>query len=178
MKGRLVSLERDYVKEEWKLTITSKDSQLAKDFEKLNNSDVSIELKKYRDRRSLNANAYLWKCLQEIAEAIGSDKWDVYLQMIKRYGKHIYIVVKPAAVKDFMKSWRECEIIGDIIVNGQKGVQLLCYPGSSEYDTEEMRKLINGVVSEMKDMDLRIPATEDLERAIAEWENQSIHHPS
>jgi hypothetical protein len=46
-----------------------------------------VEFKQYREKRSYDANAYLWVLLQKIAEVVKSDKWSVYLLMLKRYGQ-------------------------------------------------------------------------------------------
>ena len=61
--------------------------------------EKAFEVKEYKEKRSLNANALLWRCLGEMASALHTDKWDVYLQMLKRYGTYTYICVKPKAVE-------------------------------------------------------------------------------
>ena len=134
---------------------------------------LSITAKKYRQKRSLDANALLWLCLGRIAEALRTDKWEVYLQMLKRYGKFTYICVKPNVVDAVKAQWRECEVIGNVNINGQEAVQMLCYFGSSTYDTKEMSVLIDGVISEMKEMGLQLPTSEDMRRALELWEKQS-----
>ena len=131
---------------------------------------LTITARPYRKKRSLNANAYLWACIGEIATAMTADKWKIYLMMLKRYGKYTYIVLKPEAVERMQAAWRETEIVGDISVNGEPGVQLLCYYGSSTYDSKEMSALLDGVVSEMKEMGLVPPPTEEMNRAIRQME--------
>lgn len=133
---------------------------------------LDIEMKKHRERRSLDANALLWSCLGEIAAAIRSDKWTVYLKMLKRYGKYTYIVVKETAVDRMKQQWRECEVVGEITVNGEKAVQMLCYFGSSLYDTKEFSVLLDGVISEMQEMGLETPTGRDMQRALDMWENR------
>ena len=144
-------------------------------FEKL-----SIKVAKFREKRSLDANALLWLCLGRIANAMESptDKWDVYLQMLKRYGKFTYICVKPNVVEAVKAQWRECEVIGDVDINGQEAVQMLCYFGSSTYNTKEFSILLDGVISEMKEMKLQPPASEDMRRALEQWEKQHEKHNS
>jgi hypothetical protein len=62
---------------------------------------------------------------------------------------------------------------GLITVNGQKAVQMLCYFGSSTYDTKEFSTLLDGVISEMQEMGLEVPVTADMERALEMWEKQN-----
>ena len=40
------------------------------------------KLEEYKEKRSLNANAYAWKLMDLIAEKIGSTKDEVYLSLI------------------------------------------------------------------------------------------------
>ena len=141
-------------------------------YEELKDCDkLSLKISKYRAKRSLNANALLWACIGDIAKVMNppADKWDIYLLMLNRYGKYTYIVVKPNMVESVKKVWRECEVVGDIDMHGEKGVQMLCYFGSSTYDTKEMSVLIDGVVSEMKEMGLQPPVSKDMKRSLEEW---------
>ena len=132
-------------------------------------SDRLFDLSEHKQKRSLNANALLWHCLGEIANALNTDKWEVYLQMLKRYGKYTYICVKPNVVDSVKKQWRECEVLGDIEINGQKAIQMLCYFGSSTYDSKEFSILLNGVISEMEEMGLATPESEEIERIMEQW---------
>lgn len=131
---------------------------------------VDVRLKKYRKHRSIDANHLLWHCLGEIAKELQADKWEVYLQMLRRYGKFTYICVKPSAVEALKEQWRECEVIGEVDIHGEKSIQMLCYFGSSTYDSKEFAILLDGVISEMKEMELPIPASHIMEKAIADWE--------
>ena len=121
------------------------------------------DLKEHKEQRSNDANGLLWSCLQEIANAIHTDKWSVYLTMLKRYGKFSYVIVHPDAVDSMRKQWRELEVVGEVDVNGRKGVQLLCYYGSSTYNTKEFSVLLDGVISEMKEMGLTPPPTKEMQ---------------
>lgn len=131
-----------------------------------------FDITEHKEKRSKDANALLWACLGELAEALRSDKWEVYLQMLKRYGKYTYICVKPHVVDAVKKQWRECEEIGHINIGGQDSVQMLCYFGSSTYDSKEFSVLLDGVISEMKEMGLDTPADKELERAIKRMEEK------
>ena len=107
--------------------------------------------------------------MQEIAQAIDTDKWSVYLQMLKRYGKFSYVIVKETAVDAIKKQWRECEEVGTIDIHGEKAVQLLCYYGSSTYDTKEFSKLLTGVIDEMRQMGLTPPPDRQTQELLNQW---------
>lgn len=141
--------------------------------EKYVDKDLDVELKIHREKRSLTANGLLWSCLGEIAAALRTDKWNVYLMMLKRYGKYTYICVKPNVVKSVKAQWRECEEIGEININGEKAVQLLCYFGSSTYDSKEFSVLLDGVISEMKEMGLKTPSEREFDMVIESWKKSN-----
>ena len=140
--------------------------------EGMEGKDLDITVKEHKEHRSKDANALLWACLGEIAAALHSDKWEIYLMMLKRYGRFTYIAVRPHAVEAVKKQWRECEVVGNTYTNGEQTVQLLCYFGSSTYTTKEMSKLLDGVISEMEEMGLNRPTSAEMKRAIAEWERK------
>jgi hypothetical protein len=172
--GRFLSVSRDWQTGHYQITFTVNEPSALGEIEKIQKSDkLSITAKIWRNRRSLDANALLWACLGEIAAALKTDKWDVYLKMLQRYGKYTYICVKPNVVEAVKAQWRECEEVGKVNINGQEAVQMLCYFGSSTYDSKEFSVLLDGVISEMKEMGLQPPPTGDIKRAM---ENYGQHN--
>lgn len=119
---------------------------------------VNVIFEPERKPRSTDANALLWACISDIAQELRRDKWEVYLELLKRYTKGTYIICKKKAVEAFKRSWRECEEVGEIEVNGQMATQLLCYPGSSTLDSKEFAVLLDGTIDEMKEMGLPTPS--------------------
>lgn len=132
--------------------------------------DAEWDLTEHKQIRSTDANGLLWSCLQELAVKLHTDKWSVYLMMLKRYGKFTYVLVKPKAVEAMKSQWREIEEVGEVDVNGEKAIQLLCYYGSSTYDTKEFAHLLDGVISEMKDQELKLPTDKRTKELLDEWE--------
>lgn len=130
---------------------------------------LDVEVKVHRNRRSLNSNAYLWILLQKIAEALKTDKDAVYLLMLERYGQFTHIIVKPQVVDKIIAEWRTVRNLGEVTLNGQKGVQLQCYFGSSSYTTKEMATLIDGVVSECKELGIETLPEDEIKRMSEEW---------
>lgn len=125
-----------------------------------------VEIKIHREKRSLNANSYCWKLCTEIASVINSDKDSVYLLMLKRYGVSDLIPISnQVPIDDYIKYY-------DIESKTDKYTWYKIYKGSSKYDTKEMSVLLNGIVSECKEMG--IPTKEDLEieRMVKEWERE------
>lgn len=168
-KGKLTDVSRDWSTGKCKVTFLV-DRDISEELEEIQDKPLRVTAVEWRDKRSLNANRMLWACIGEIAVALKADKWEIYLQLLKRYGKYTYICVKPEAVAAVKAQWRECEEIGKIDIHGDEAVQLLCYFGSHSYDTKEFANLLDGTISEMKEMHLPTPPSADMKRALQEWE--------
>lgn len=169
--GKLQNVNRDWQTGQFNITFTVNETAAINEIDAIKDCEkLSITAKKYRQKRSLDANGMLWACLGELAATLHTDKWEVYLQMLKRYGKYTYICVKPNVVESMKMQWRECEVVGDININGKEAVQMLCYFGSSTYDTKEFSVLLDGVISEMKEIGLQPPPTQEMQRALDQWE--------
>ena len=169
--GTIKTINQDFITGDVNITFSVNEKTLIyPEYERLKASKkLSVVAKQYRKKRSLDANAYLWVLLQKLAEVLKSDKWSIYLQMLRRYGQFTYIVVKPGAVEAVKKQWRECEEVGEIDVNGTKAVQMLCYDGSSTYDSREMSVLIDGVVSEGQELGIETLPPTELQKMKESW---------
>lgn len=127
---------------------------------------LRLSVKKWKDKRSNQANKLLWDMLGTIAIESGEDKWQVYLEMLKKYGKFTYVLIKPNALESLRETWRETEVLGNVEVNGTTATQVICYFGTSSMDTAEFSKFIDHVKDEMVALDLQPPCSEDMRRAI------------
>lgn len=174
--GKVQNIVKDYETDKWQITFTVNEPSAINEISSIRSCEkLSITASDYKeknDNHSDRAMRMLWACLSDIAKSMRppADKWDVYLLMLKRYGKYTYICVKPNVVDAVKAQWRESEVIGEIDINGQKAVQMLCYFGCSTYDSKEFSILLDGVISEIKEMGLTPPPSEDMRRALEQWE--------
>ncbi len=128
--------------------------------------DVKID--KHREKRSLNANAYLWKLVTEIGNILNKSKEEVYLQMLIDYGQSEMVsILSEIDVKGYFKYYK---LAGTSLLNGKEFNHYKVYKGSSEYDTKEMSILLNGVVQEAKNLGIKTKDDIELERLVEEWE--------
>ena len=127
--------------------------------------DVKID--KHREKRSLNANAYLWKLVTEIGNVLNKSKEEVYLQMLIDYGQSEMVsILSEIDVKGYFKYYK---LAGTSILNGKEFNHYKIYKGSSEYDTKEMSILLNGVVQQAKNLGIKTKDDIELERLLEEW---------
>lgn len=138
------------------------------EYEKLKEKKLFILLKKHFNKRSLDANAYAWKLITEIANELRLSKEDVYLMMLKRYGQsEIISVLAHIPLQGFVKYFEEA---GESELNGKTFKHYKIYKGSSEYDTREMSILIDGIVSEAKELGIQTDTPEQIKEMMRRYE--------
>ena len=133
----------------------------------LKDQELQIDVDKFRNKRSLNANAYCWKLITQIADKTKTDKWSVYKELLVRYSNsYEYLIVKPQAVKSLEKVFRVIKNVGEGQIKGNKAIQIQGYYGSSTFNTKEMSTFIDGVVSECKELGIETETKEEIERLL------------
>lgn len=131
--------------------------------------EVTVEVKLKRRHRSLDANAALCAMLGDMAAVLHTSKDELYLQMLERYGVFTHVIVKPNVVERVKAEWRTVRVLGEVTVNGQTGIQLQCYFGSSTYNSKEFSVLLDGVISEAKEIGVEYISEADKALMLSEW---------
>ena len=135
--------------------------------DELNDKTLSIEVKQYRAKRSLNANNYSWKIITEIGNVLRASKEEIYLKMLKRYGQSDLIsVLSHIPVEHYFKYYEEA---GESELNGKMFTHYRVYKGSSEFDSREMSIFIDGVVSEAKELGIQTETPDELAKMKSLW---------
>ena len=133
----------------------------------LNQPDKLYEVKEYHQKRSLNANAYAWVLIGKIADALRANKEDIYLLMLKRYGQSEMVsVVSTVNPSGYFKYYAEA---GRTFLQGKEFIHYKVYKRSSEMDTKEMSILIDGIISEAKNLDIEVLPPSEIERIKTQW---------
>ena len=128
---------------------------------------LSIEVKPYRQHRSLNANAYAWSLIGRIADILRAGKDEIYLKLLKRYGQSELIsVLSHVPIGNYVKYYEEA---GESKLNGKDFTHYRVYKGSSEFDTREMSIFIDGVVSEAKKLGIQTETPNQIAEMKALW---------
>lgn len=142
---------------------------------------LDVEIKKQRKRRSLDANAYYWKLVSEIADAIHVSKPYMHNYLLRKYGQievidgqGVYMVIPDT--ESAQKSIDEAQTYHlkptSQVKEGKDGIMYRTYmmlKGSSEYDTKEMSHLIDGLVGECKELGIETLPPEELGRMMMEY---------
>lgn len=167
--GKLFGISKDFETNKYIISFLMNEGNLSF-IDEIKDKALTVSANVFKKNRSNNANRLLWECIGQMAKAKKMDKWDVYLDALKHYGKYTYGVFRPQAVPDLKRIWREVEVIGEVECNGQTGIQCLLYYGSSTYDTKEFAAFLDCIFAEMEGMGLETPTQKELQRSLEEWE--------
>lgn len=137
---------------------------------------LDIDLKKHRSKRSLNANAYMWVLIGEIAQKTGEPRTEIYRNAIQDAGVMKPLVVREKIVDEVLRMLTDVKPsgTGDFALEGHTKngwTEVYLYVGSSKYNTEEMSRLIDYIVSEAKQLGIDTMTPEEIERLKAQWQN-------
>lgn len=159
---------------EGKLTITLESSGIgAEEITGLLKLDrLDAELKKHHEKRSLDANAYYWLLVGRIGKVTGDDRNRIHNMMLNRYGELERMPdgsLVPFCIRDdidylgfpypHLKPTQKTLSKGNRLYRWYYQIK-----GSSEYNTSEMSALIDGAVSECREMGIETLPPEELER--------------
>ena len=133
---------------------------------------LSIEVKKYRQKRSLDANCYCWALIDKLAEKLNLKPIEVYKKAIHEIGVREIIPIKNEAVDRYKEVWQNnglgwlCETVPSKL-NGYTNV--VAWYGSSVYDSKEMSRLVDNIVEECKLQNIETLTPQELESMKASW---------
>lgn len=180
LTGKIVDMSIDFLSGKPKLMLELNENQTAKAlYDSLKDCDkLSIKIAKYREKRSLNANAYMWTLCTKLAEERSKDgikvtKDDVYREEIRALNVCYDDEIEPEKVKWRCTAW---EMIGtgwitervDFTADGNKEI-IRFYYGSSRYNTKQMSRLIDNIVQDCKAVGIETKTPEELERLKSLW---------
>lgn len=169
LRGTVTGLTRDFKTGKLKFTVEVEEGN-PEDIEAMMEKDAAIRIEEFRTHRSKNANALMWACLSKIAATeMKGDRYTYYLQALRKYGKCTLVSIKPEALDAWKKSWRECEVVGERAGR----LDVLCYFGSSTYNTKEFSVLLDGIIDDMKQAGIETPTQEELQRSLDLWQRSN-----
>ena len=133
---------------------------------------VRLIFKSWKEKRSLNANAYCWALINQIANVLKSSKEDVYLRMLKDYGQSEVVSIRSNINPEgYFKYFDE---IGKGYVGNKEFTHYKLFKGSSEYDTQEMSILIDGVIQEAEALGISTLTPNEIEQLKQRWGDEAI----
>lgn len=168
--GRFKGLGIDLMSKQQRLEIEV-DNDIREEYEALRDKPkLKIRITKYKKKRSLDANAYYWTLLTKFADVVGLSNPEAHNMMLRGYGqseifdgKAVYVTIP-----DTEESEKKVNNATDYhlaptsqVRMGNDDVMYRTYRllrGSRTYDTKEMSRLIDGLITCCKEAG--IPETE------------------
>ena len=154
------------------ITVTVTDN-FAQEYEELKNNDVSVEIKKFFKKRSLDASAYAWTIIDKIAEKTGERKKDVYRHAIREIGGVSTIIcVRDIAADSLCRGWEE-HGTGWMTEKTKSKIpgctNVTLWYGSSVYDTKQMSALIDSLIQDAEALGIPTITEREKEQLIGRW---------
>ena len=132
------------------------------------------DIKEYRERRSLDANAYMWVLVGKLSGKLGLPPEEIYRAAIRDVGDNYEVMpVRNDALERWKTIWQSnglgwlCEEIGPSKLDGYTNVRN--FYGSSAYDKAQMSRLINNIVQDCKALAIETLTPAELARLTEEW---------
>ena len=146
------------------LIIFAPDEDFSQAYEELKGcGKLSLEIKRYRRKRSLDANAYHWVLVGKLAKVLGMSNPEVHNMALRGYGqpeiyegKGVYMTIPDTdSARHKVDNAMDYHLAPTSQVReGNDGVMYRTYKllrGSHTYNTEEMARLIDGMITLCKD---------------------------
>ena len=174
MRGRILTPPAMGINRKWQISLELDEQP---DFyDRLKDKDISVEIKQYRQKRSLNANAYFHTLVDKIAAKQRVTHTEIHNRLIADYGT-LDDQINNIILDDSIP-WLRLETIHlrpttatRTMDNGKLYRVYLVMRGSHTYDTAEMSRLIDGTVEEAKALGIETLTNDEIERMKSLWMN-------
>ena len=133
-------------------------------------TEIDIDIKEHKEKRSLNANAYFHKLVDELRQKLKISFAACKNHLITSYGQLEYIDDVPAVIKTNIEPERMREIetlhcLPIAVKEVEEGAYWYrLYRGTHTYNSREMAMLIDGTIEECKEQGIETMTPNELER--------------
>lgn len=134
----------------------------------------TAEIKPYREKRSLDANAMYWQFCGQLARSLGVLAEEVYRRHIKDMGVYDVLCVQTAALESFTRRWRSGHIGRRVETRESKlpgCTTVLAYYGSSDFDRAEMSRLIDACMEDCRAVGIETISDRERSLLLEEWDS-------
>lgn len=184
LSGQIKDFALDFRTGKATLTLTINEKQSAMNmYDELNAAEkLSFKIDKYREKRSLDANSYMWVLCGKLAEVLSDEKVkhtkeDIYRNAIKEIG--VFKDFQGLSEKDAKTLRHAWEMLGtgwlteqvDYMPDGDN-VIVRCYYGSSQYNTKQMSRLIDNIVQDCEAAGVETKTPDQIAEMLSLWEQQ------
>lgn len=173
MTGRLIDLSFGMNRKQ-RVTIEV-DRDFREDFDRLKDTELDVEIKKRRNRRSLSANAYFHVLVSKIAAERGGSEDSVKEWLVCQYGAlakdkdGATVGFKLPASVDVSTIYPYVKCFDSREENGKLFNCYLVYKQTHLMDSKEMARLIDGAIEVAREMGIDTDTPEQMARYKELW---------
>lgn len=150
-----------------KVTLTAPRSKVKMLSALADDKAYDVQVKLHREKRSLEANAYAWVLINEMANVLLRGKDDLYVEMLKEYGQTSYIAVRTdVPISGYIKYFDLDEYVE---LDGVEYASYKVYKGSSEFDTREMSIFLDGIIERAQELGIDTRTPDEVARIKSQW---------
>lgn len=169
--GKIIDISIDYGTGKPRITLLLDNNEL-ESIDELKDLKLNIELKKWYQKRSLDANAYAWVLLGKLQEVLNIPKEIIYKDLIKYVGDYEVIPIKNEAVEKFENAWSKTGLgwVTETTKSKLEGyTNVIAYYGSSSYNSKQMARLIDLIIQECKQQNIEVMTEEEINSLLESW---------
>ena len=141
--------------------------------ETLKDRDITADFKIFREKRSLNANAYAWTLIGKLAEKMNLPSLEVYRGYIKEMGVYRDIEITESAENTMKTVWTAYGLgwIAEKVDFAEREgfITLRLYYGSSVYNSKQMNRMIDSIVQDCKEQGIETMTPDEIALLKARW---------
>lgn len=145
------------------------------DYDRLKDCDVNVEIKKWREPRSKDANAYFHVLVNKIAEAQSLGDDEVKRSLVVEYGAlakdedgNTLGAMLPVSA-DIDEFYPYTRLYKSMTLDGKEYHCYLFYKQTHTLDSKEMARLIDGAIYVAKSLGIDTDTPEQIARYKEEW---------
>ena len=173
MRGRLVDLTIGLNRKQ-RVTVEI-DRDFREEFDRMRGTELDIEIKKHREKRSKSANAYFHVLVNKIAAERGGSDEATKAALVVEYGAlakdsdGLTVGFKLPASVDASTIYPYVKCFDTREENGKLFKCYLVYKQTHLMDTKEMARLIDGAIEVAKELGIETDTPEQLARYKENW---------
>lgn len=175
MRGKVAGIIKDG--KEYYITFRVDD---VAEVEPIQGAECDIKVTKHREKRSLNANAYMWELCGKIADKLSDDgilftKEEVYRNAVREVGIYEDTPMIYGYQDRLRRAWEEhgTAWITEIVdYYDDNTVLVRCYYGSSQYDSKQMSRLIDYIIQDCDELGIDHRTPGEIADLISLWETE------
>ena len=140
--------------------------------DELRNKKLSIELKQYREKRSLTANATAWVLINQLADKLNLKPVEVYREYIKDINVCKQMILPKNEFNTLKTAWEMLGlgwVVEELDITDKDEIIANFYYGSSTYNVNQMYKFIKNIVEDCKLQGIPTPEQRKIDKMIGEW---------